>query len=257
MPETERPTDHNQGQEPANAGEKLKKFLAKLAQPSLALGMMAGILASGAYLLSQCHRQPPGSASVPTPTVASSPIVLTTPIILSTPTAPLASAPQSTPLASSSATPVPSPPTKDPFEDGMRHVLQAGSSGFRDLRGNLTKTENATGHPLFRLRKIYEGTFVFGGAYAAQLEEVYYSNANQPAYNYQLFFRDSSDKGPRYNDLRGRLELMLGDFIHTSGTGYDAWASSDARGTAVLLTDRDVLGSVEVKVHVAFPKPRW
>src|SRR5262252_10002573 len=99
MPETEHPADHNQGQEPANAREKLKKFLAKLAQPSLALGMMAGILASGAYLLSQCHRQPPGSASVPTPTVASSPIVLTTPIILSTPTAPLASAPQSTPLA--------------------------------------------------------------------------------------------------------------------------------------------------------------
>ena len=140
----------------------------------------------------------------------------------------------------------------------MQHVLQAGSSGFRELRGNLTKTENATGpYPLFRLRKIYEGAFIFGGAYAAQLEEVYYSNANQPAYNYHLYFQDSSDKGPRYNDLRGRLDVMLRDFVHTSGTGYDAWAGSDARGTAVLLTDRDVLGSVEVKVHVAFPKPQW
>jgi hypothetical protein len=258
MPEAEHPTDHNQGQEPANAREKLKKLLAKLAQPSLALGMMAAVLGGGGYLLSQCHRQPPGSASMPTPTVATSPIVLTTPIILSTPSAPLASTPQSTPLASSSAPPVPPPPTKDPFEDGMQHVLQAGSSGFRELRGNLTKTENDTGpYPLFRSRKIYEGAFIFGGAYAAQLEEVYYSNANQPAYNYHLYFQDSSDKGPRYNDLRERLDVMLRDFVHTSGTGYDAWAGSDPRGTAVLLTDRDLLGSVEVKVHVAFPKPQW
>lgn len=140
----------------------------------------------------------------------------------------------------------------------MQQVLHAASSGFRELRGNLTKTENATGpHPLFRLRKIYVGAFIFGGAYAAQVEEVYYSNGNQPAYNYHIYFQDSSDKGPRYNDLRGRLEVMLRDFVHTSGTGYDAWASSDARGTAILLTDRDLLGSVEVKVHVAFPKPQW
>jgi hypothetical protein len=57
--------------------------------------------------------------------------------------------------------------------------------------------------------------------------------------------------------LRGRLDVMLRDFVHTSSTSYDAWAGSDARGTAVLLTDRDVLRSVEVKVHVAFPKPQW
>jgi hypothetical protein len=222
--------------------------------------MVAGILGGGVYLLSQCHRQPPSSAPTlqNTPTVAPNPIALATPTILSTPTAPPTSTPQLTPLASSSATPVPPPPTKDPFEDGMQHVLQAASSGFGELRGNLTKTENATGpYPLFRLRKIYEGAFIFGGAYAAQLEEVYYSDANQPAYNYHLYFQDSSDKGPRYNDLRGRLDVMLRDFVHTSGTGYDAWAGSDARGTAVLLTDRDVLRSVEVKVHVAFPKPQW
>jgi hypothetical protein len=140
----------------------------------------------------------------------------------------------------------------------MQRVLEAGSSGFLELRGKLTKTENATGpHPLFCLRKIYEGAFIFGGAYAAQLEEVYYSNANQPAYNYHLYFQESSDKRPTYDDLRGRLDMMLRDFVHTSGTGYDAWAGSDARGTAILLTDRDVLGSVEVKVHVAFPKPQW
>jgi hypothetical protein len=262
MPEEEHPTDHNQGQAPADAHEKPKKFVAKLAQRSLALGMVAGILGGGVYLLSQCHRQPPATASMPTlqntPTVAPNPIALATPTILSTPSAPPASTPQSTPLASSSATPVPPPPAKDPFEDGMQHVLQAGSSGFRELRGNLTKTENATGpYPLFRSRKIYEGAFIFAGAYAAQLEEVYYSNANQPAYNYHLYFKDSSDKSPRYNDLRGRLDVMLRDFVHTSGTGYDAWTGSDARGTAVLLTDRDVLGSVEVKVHVAFPKPQW
>jgi hypothetical protein len=158
-----------------------------------------------------------------TPTVGPNPIALTTPTIQSTPTAPPASTPQSTPLASSSATPVPPPPAKDPFEDGMQRVLQAGNSGFRELRGILTKTENATGpYPLFRLRKIYEGAFIFGGAYAAQLEEVYCSNANQSAYNYHLYFQGSSDKGPRYNDLRGRLDVMLRDSAHTSGTGYDA-----------------------------------
>jgi hypothetical protein len=230
--------------------EKPKTSVPKLGQRSLALGIVAGILGGGVYLVSQCHRQPPASASMPT--------LPPTPTILSTPTAPLASIPDSTPLTSASAPPVPSPSTKDPFEDGMQRLLQAGSSGFRELRGNLTKTENAAGpYPLFRLRNIYEGAFIFGGAYAAQLEEVYYSSANQPAYNYHLYFQDSSDKGPRYNDLRGRLDVMLHDFVHTSGTGYDAWAGSDTRGTAVLLTDRDVLGSVEVKVHVAFPKPQW
>jgi hypothetical protein len=51
MPEEEHPTDHNQGQAPADAHEKPKKFVAKLAQRSLALGMVAGILGGGVYLL--------------------------------------------------------------------------------------------------------------------------------------------------------------------------------------------------------------
>lgn len=262
MPKTEHPGDPGQGQAPADAQKKLKKSVSKLARPGLAVVMVAGMLGGGVYLLFQSHHQPPASTSMPnpvhTPTVAPSSIALTTPTISSTPKAPPASTPQSTPLASLSATPVPAPPPKDPFEDGMQHVIQAGSSGFHELRGNLTKTENATGsYPLFRSRKVYEGAFIFGDAYAAQLEEVYFSNASQPAYNYCLFFQDSSIKGTRYDDLRGRLERMLRDFVHTSGTGYDAWASSDELGTAVLLTDRDVLGSVEVKVHVAFHKPQW
>ncbi|MBV8813683.1 MAG: hypothetical protein JO271_04255 [Verrucomicrobia bacterium] len=140
----------------------------------------------------------------------------------------------------------------------MQHVLKAGSSGFLELRGNLTKTEGATGpYPLFRFRKIYAGAFIFGGAYAAQLEEVYYSGANQPAYNYRLYFQQTSDKDPRYDDLRKRLGVMLLAFVHTSGAGYDAWADSDARGTAVLLSDRDLPGSIEIQVHVSFPKPQW
>jgi hypothetical protein len=134
-------------------------------------------------------------------------------------------------------------------------------TGFLELRGTLTKTEDGTTigpYALFRLRKIYQGTFVFGGAKSAQLEEVYYNRKpNQPAYNYRLFFQESSDKAPTYDQLRQRLDAILTGFVHTFDAGYDAWAGSDARGTAVLLSDRDVLGFVEIQVHVAFPTPRW
>ena len=260
--EVESPTDHDQGQTQAGARDKLRIFVIEVARRRLWVGVVAGILGGGLYLLSQWHRHSPESVlmptPIPTPTVAPTAIVASPTTILVTPTAPLAPTPQPTPIASSNAPAASPQPTRDPFEDGMHRVLEASGSGFLELRGELTKTEKATRpYPLFRLRKIYEGAFIFGGAYAAQLEEVYYSNANQPAYNYHLYFQESSDKGPRYDDLRGRLDMMLRDFVHISGTGYDAWAGSDARGTAVLLTDRDVLGSVEVKVHVAFPKPQW
>ena len=92
----------------------------------------------------------------------------------------------------------------------------------------------------------------------AQLEEVYYNRKpDQPAYNYRLYFQVSSDRAPAYDHLRQRLDEILTGFVHTFGTGYDAWAGSDARGTAVLLSDRDVRGFVEIQVHVAFPTPRW
>ena len=262
MPEMEGPTDHDQGQAPMDTRDKLRKFVIEVARRSLRVGVVVGILGGGFYLLSQWRRQSPASVSMPTPmpapTVAPTPIVLSTTTILVTPTAPLASTPLPTPIASLNAPVASPPPTRDPFEDGMRRVLQAGNSGFLELRGKLTKTENATGpYPLFRFRKIYEGAFIFGGANSAQLEEVYYSNGNQPAYNYHLYFQESSDKGPRYDDLRQQLDVMLHGFVHTSAAGYDAWASPDARATAVLLSNRDVPGSVELQVHVAFPTPRW
>ena len=57
----------------------------------------------------------------------------------------------------------------------MKRVLAASESGFLDLRGKLKRTENGTGaSPLFRIRKLYEGSFVFGGASSAELEEIYY-----------------------------------------------------------------------------------
>lgn len=41
MAEAEHPTDHNQGQAPADAHEKPKKFVAKFAQRSLALARIS------------------------------------------------------------------------------------------------------------------------------------------------------------------------------------------------------------------------
>jgi hypothetical protein len=183
-----------------------------------------------------------------------------TPAILATSTASPASTLEPTPTVSASAPPASTPRAEEAFEDGMKRVLRAASSGFLELRGMLTKTEDATSGPyaLFRLRKIYEGKFVFGGANSAQLEEVYYNRKpDRPAYNYRLYFQVSSDRAPAYDQLRQRLDVILTGFVHTSGAGYDAWAGSDALGTAVLLSDRDVLGFVEIQVHVAFPTPRW
>jgi hypothetical protein len=262
MANVERPTNHDQAQAPTGARHKLKKLVIELAKGSFGLGVSAGILGGGLYLLSQCHRQPssPVSSSTlaPAPTIAPTTVVAATPLILATPTAPIASTPQPTPTASPSVPPASPPPTKDPFEDGMKRMLQAGSSGFLELRGKLVRTEDATGpYALFRFRKIYEGTFIFAGANSAQLEEVYYSKADQPAYNYHLYFQESLDKDSRYDGLRQRLDVMLQGFVHTFGPGYDAWAGSDARRTAVLLSNRNIAGSVDVQVHVAFPTPRW
>ena len=44
-----------------------------------------------------------------------------------------------------------------------------------------------------------------------------------------------------------RLDAILTGFVHTSDARYDAWASYDAGGTAVLLSDRDILGFVEIQ----------
>ena len=265
MPRTDRLTHRDQGEARTNARDKLKKFTIQIDRETLRLGVAAAILGGGAYLLFQCRRQQPAlvstSTPTPAPTVAPTSIVRITPTILATSTASPASTPEPTPAVSASAPPASTPRAEDAFEDGMKRVLRAASSGFLELRGTLTKTEDATTigpHALFRLRKIYEGTFVCGGADSAQLEEVYYGRKpDQPAYNYRLYFQESSDKAPTYDYLRHRLDVILTGFVHTSGAGYDAWAGSDARGTAVLLSDRDVLGFVEIQVHVAFPTPRW
>jgi hypothetical protein len=260
MPRTDRSVHHDQGQASTKARDKLKKLGIQIARDKLRLAVATGILAGGAYLFFHFHRLPPASMSTPAPTVAPTSVVRATPTILVTPAASPASTPALTPTVSASAHLVSTPPTEDAFEDGMKRVLRAANSGFLELRGKLTKTEDATTdpHALFRFRKIYEGTFVFGGANSAQLEEVYYdSKPNQPAYNYRLYFQESSDKAPRYDHLRQGLDVMLPGFVHTFGAGYDAWAGSDAQGTAVLLSERDVPGFVEVQVHVAFPTPRW
>ena len=142
----------------------------------------------------------------------------------------------------------------------MKRVLQAAGSAFLELRGKFKNVENGSGsYPLFRMRKIYEGTFMFGGATSADLEEVYYSNDPQPAYNYHLYYQSLSSKDSieRYVDLRQRLNQLLPGFEHTYGDRYDAWSRADSLKTAILLSIQEVPGSLQIQVHAAFASPQW
>ena len=142
----------------------------------------------------------------------------------------------------------------------MKRVLQAAGSGFLELRGKFKNVENGSGsYPLFRLRKIYEGTFLFGGASSAELEEVYYTNERRPAYNYHLYYQSlsSNDSIERYVDLRQRLNQVLQGFQHTYGDRYDAWSRADSLKTAILLNIQEVPGSLQIQVHAAFASPQW
>jgi hypothetical protein len=166
-------------------------------------------------------------------------------------------------LPAQSTTPVPAAstsPVADPFEEGLKQLLQASGTAFRDLRGNLKKTEKGSGaQPLFRVRKIYEGAFLFDGAVSAEIEEVYFHAGQQPAYNYHLYFQGLSPRESieRYDNLRLNLNHVLQSFDHTFGYRYDAWAGQDALKTAVLLSVQDASGSPELQIHVAFPSPQW
>jgi hypothetical protein len=151
-------------------------------------------------------------------------------------------------------------PAPDPFKEGIEHLLEASKNGFLELRGKLKRTENGSGlDPLYRVRKIYEGTFLFGEATSAELEEVYYKAGPQPVYNYHLYYQAPPIRGPieRYDDLRLNLNRVLEGFTHTFGYRYDAWTRDDPLKTAVLLSSQDVTGSSEIQVHAAFLSSPW
>jgi hypothetical protein len=168
-----------------------------------------------------------------------------------------------TPTATPATPPPPPPtptPTPDPFKEGIEHVLQASRNGFLELRGKLKRTEYGSGSdPLYRVRKIYEGTFLFGEATSAELEEVYYNAGPQPVYNYHLYYQAPPIRGPmeRYDDLRLNLNRVLEGFTHTFGYRYDAWTRNDPLKTAILLSSPDVAGSAEIQVHAAFLSSPW
>jgi hypothetical protein len=186
------------------------------------------------------------------------------------PSATPSNAPTETPSPSATLTPTPAPiplpatpwPTSspDPFEANLQRLLQASRNGFRDLRGKLKRTEkDSRPEPLFRIRKIYEGTFPFDGSSSAELEEVYFHPDQQAAYNYRVAFQALSAREAieRYDQFRLNLNHALKDFEHTFGDRYDAWASHDALQTAVLLDDSNPSGSLEIQVHVTFSVPQW
>ena len=228
-------------------------------------------------LLCDCRRQSATPSPTPSPTPSNtatetpSPPATLTPTPAPTPlpspsqpvepssfpTASPSPSPTATPSPIAEATPTPSP---DPFQANLQRLLQASENGFRDLRGKLKKTEKGSGpEPLFRIRKIYEGTFLFDGSSSAELEEVYFHADQQPAYNYRVFFQALSARESieRYEQFQLNLNHTLKEFEHTFGDRYDAWASHDALKTAVLLDDSDISGSLEIQVHVAFSTPQW
>jgi hypothetical protein len=222
-----------------------KRSIVQVLRPAVRTCLTACVAGCAVFLLCQCHRQP--STPAPTPTATPAPTVPETPTAV-----PQVSAP---PLLLPSASETP-----DAFGDGIKQLLQASEKGFIEMRGKLKRTENGSGpDPLFRMRKIYEGTFLFGGAALAELEEVYFIAGQKPAYNYHLYYQALSVRASieKYGDFRTDLNRILEGYEHTFGDRYDAWARNDARKTAVLLSSQEATGSPEIQVHVAFSSPQW
>jgi hypothetical protein len=233
-------------------------------QPLLDFCRLSAAIAA-ILLLCDCRRQTAKPSPTPTDTATETP----------SPPAALTPTPTLTPLSSPSQSIKPSPspipsasplaevrpnPSPDPFEANLQRLLHASENGFRDLRGKLKKTEKGSDStPLFRIRKTYEGTFLFDGSSSAELEEVYFHAGQQLAYNYHVSFQALSARESieRYDQFRANLNYALKEFEHTFGDRYDAWASHDALQTAVLLDESDASGSLEIQVHVSFSTPQW
>jgi len=232
------------------ARRTLDRSIAQVVRSGLRRYVTVSVLGAAVLLLCQCHRR--SSPSVPTPT-ANAATPLPPPVATAQVTA--------TPTVSNSSLPLPTASsTPDPFGEGINQLLQASGKGFLELHGKLKRTENGAGpDPLFRVRKIYEGTFLFGGAALAELEEVYYTAGQQPAYNYHLYYQALSTRASieKYEDFRLNLNRVLQGFEHTFGDRYDAWAREDLHKTAVLLSSQEATGSPEIQIHVAFSSPQW
>ncbi len=231
--------------------------------PFLEIAGRLGCTAIAVLLMCDCRRATAtidqGATPSPVLTVSASPMVAPAPSLSPTPVP--TTKPEAAPIPA--GTPVPTPittPVVDPFEEGLKKLLQASETGFCDLRGNLKRTEKGSGpQPLFRVRKIYEGTFLFGGAASAEIEEVYFRAEQRPAYNYHLYFQALSARESieRYDNLRQDLNHSLQSFEHTFGDRYDAWENHDRLKTAVLLSSQDASGSLDIQIHVAFSSPQW
>src|SRR5271165_2634440 len=241
---------------PFSRSARLQRLVAGFGPNCTRMRIATATLGFAALFLCQCHRPP--SAATPTPIPAPTPALTPTP----TPAPTATPTPTTTPTPTNTPSPPPPAlsPTPESFEDGMKRVLQAAGSGFLELRGKFINVENGSGsYPLFRLRKIYEGTFLFGGASSAELEEVYYTNERRPAYNYHLYYQSLSSKDSieRYVDLRQRLNQLLQGFQHTYGDRYDAWSRADSLKTAILLNIQELPGFLQIQVHAAFASPQW
>jgi hypothetical protein len=216
------------------------------------LSIVAAATGVAVALFCHCQRQ----SVVPTPSPSPEPTAKSSEAPEPTPTP----TPLETPAPTATPTIAAATPDPQSLEEGMKRVLAASESGFLDLRGKLKTTENGTGaSPLFRIRKLYEASFAFGGASSAELEEIYYRKDRHPSYNYRLLFQSPSTKetAEKYDDLRVRLQQLLSGFEPTHGSGYDAWARSDASNTAVLLSVQDQPNLLQLQIHVAFPAPKW
>jgi hypothetical protein len=260
MPEANHPTFRDnppvRREKPGRSARpsRLERSIVQVLEALVRTVVTAGVAGCGILLLCQCHRQP----TTPEPTPAATPA---TPSPTPAPTVQVTPTPTALPQVSAPPLPLPSASeTPDAFGDGMKQLLQASEKGFIGMRGKLKRTENGSGSdPLFRIRKIYEGTFLFEGAALAELEEVYFTAGQQPAYNYHLYYQALSVRASieKYGDFRTNFNRLLQGYEHTFGDRYDAWARNDIRKTAVLLSSQVATGSPEIQVHVAFSSPQW
>jgi hypothetical protein len=237
-----------------------ERWIGQFVRPGSRQLLRVGIVGTVALLFCHCHK--PSSTPTPTP----SPTVTPAPSATPTPTATVVATPTASPTPTASTPPLPSPtpsPTPDAFEEGIKKLLQASENGFLEMRGKFERSEDGSGpDPLFRVRKMYTGTFLLEGATSATLEEVYFGAGTQPVYNYHLYYQSFSGRRAveKYDDLRLNLNRLLQGFEHTFGDRYDAWARKDPLKTAILLSSNNLAnlaGSPEIQVHAAFSAPQW
>ena len=174
-------------------------------------------------------------------------------------------------MTSAASSPPPLSQNTLSLEEGIKRVLGAVPSAFRELRGKLIKTEERTG-PLtpFRLRKTYAGKLIFGGATSAEIQETYpFTQSNFVTYTYKLQYprADAEAAAKKAGDLVKQLNQILPTFVHSHGIDLaplphqDRWTLPQNRPPLISLDRTELPGSLEadnsLQFSTGFDGPQW